>query len=118
MHTNQRIGCRFCIMYLFILIVDGNWGEWSNFEMCTVSCGGGSQIRRRVCDDPPAQFGGRHCLLSGSETERATEETDTQLCGGISCPGKEIQLLTYIFQDFRSKIYLWTKISCCLKYRE
>ncbi|CAL4112653.1 unnamed protein product, partial [Meganyctiphanes norvegica] len=47
-------------------LIDGNWGGWGSWSSCSVSCGGGVQQRRRVCDDPPPANDGRYC--PGSDT--------------------------------------------------
>ena len=40
---------------------DGGWGLWSDWGECDVPCGEGSYTRYRVCDNPPAMYGGRQC---------------------------------------------------------
>lgn len=44
---------------------DGGWSEWSDWE-CSVSCGGGHGIRKRVCNNPAPNLFGKAC--SGSNT--------------------------------------------------
>ncbi|XP_071320758.1 properdin-like [Trachinotus anak] len=41
--------------------VDGNWGEWSPFGPCSVSCGEGLQLSIRNCNRPASKYGGRFC---------------------------------------------------------
>ncbi|XP_052715472.1 deleted in malignant brain tumors 1 protein-like [Crassostrea angulata] len=57
--------------------VDGNWGHWSSWLDCSVTCGTGNQIRRRFCSNPRPENGGRHCQGSS---------TDTLTCNLGSCP--------------------------------
>ncbi|XP_055957003.1 coadhesin-like [Patella vulgata] len=57
--------------------VDGNWGSWSTFGSCTVTCGGGTQTRTRVCDSPVPANGGNTCPGS---------TTDNQACNSVACP--------------------------------
>jgi len=41
--------------------VDGNWGSWSEFSECSVTCGGGTKVRSHECDNPPPAYGGEPC---------------------------------------------------------
>lgn len=58
--------------------VNGNWGSWSDFTSCSVSCGGGTQARIRSCDDPVPESGGIYCMGSSTESESCNDE---------KCPG-------------------------------
>nr|DBA18217.1 TPA: hypothetical protein GDO54_016492 [Pyxicephalus adspersus] len=40
---------------------DGNWGPWEAWSKCSVSCGGGQQIRTRTCKHPLLSNNGRTC---------------------------------------------------------
>ena len=61
-----------------MLIVDGDWGGWSNYGKCTKTCGSGKQTRTRSCDNPPRDHGGNDCTGSNDE-ERS--------CNTNACPG-------------------------------
>lgn len=64
--------------------VNGNWGPWSLWDTCTVTCGGGVQTRKRICNDPPPKHGGKECV---------GDSKATQLCNKQDCPiGKQIDL--------------------------
>lgn len=56
--------------------IDGHWGQWSGFGLCTQTCGRGHMTRTRECDNP-APRGGMHC--SGQSEE-------TRLCERRKCP--------------------------------
>ncbi|XP_013383271.1 uncharacterized protein LOC106153735 isoform X14 [Lingula anatina] len=99
---------------------DGNWGSWTPWSSCSVTCGGGTQTRSRQCDNPAPSNGGNTCFGSGSESQQCNTQgcpvtgnwgswsswascpvscgggtqTKTRLCdnpapsnGGSSCPG-------------------------------
>lgn len=61
----------FIIMYSFDTIgpppkIHGNWGDWRNEGPCSHTCGGGSQLLHRDCNNPPPQHGGNACSGSNS----------------------------------------------------
>jgi len=56
--------------------VDGSWGAWSIWGVCSASCGGGVEVRRRKCDNPPPSNGGSTCQ---------GEDEDSRKCGEIKC---------------------------------
>ena len=68
----------------------GSWGEWGEWNDCTVTCGGGSQERTRVCDNPQPSHGGDHCNVDGSLG------IHTKLCNKSPCSG-------YIYQTKYNK---------------
>ncbi len=65
-------------LFFFIVTVNGNWGSWSGFSSCTLRCGGGTQKRTRLCNDPAPSNGGEICR--GSSTE--SQECNTNKCSG------------------------------------
>lgn len=84
----QCLGLTLTIIFFFSSTVSGNWGQWSPVNPCSRSCGTGSQLRRRVCDDPAPANGGEKCLLSERRGQRGTEEDDVYICNAHKCPGK------------------------------
>uniref|UniRef100_A0A7M4G3I1 Thrombospondin 1 n=1 Tax=Crocodylus porosus TaxID=8502 RepID=A0A7M4G3I1_CROPO len=42
--------------------INGNWGPWSPWDACTVTCGGGLQKHSRLCNNPEPQYGGKDCV--------------------------------------------------------
>ncbi|XP_065187399.1 SCO-spondin-like isoform X2 [Sycon ciliatum] len=57
--------------------IDGVFGSWSDWSVCSRTCGGGMQARSRLCDSPPPLFGGKEC--TGENFER-------QDCNQQPCP--------------------------------
>lgn len=57
----------------------GVWGSWGPWEDCSVSCGGGEQLRSRRCARPPCPGPARQ-----SRTCR------TQVCRGEPRPGSAL----------------------------
>ncbi|VDI26618.1 Hypothetical predicted protein, partial [Mytilus galloprovincialis] len=55
--------------------IDGVWTNWTSWDTCNVTCGGGIHWRYRSCDGP--FFGGANC---SGPTE------DSQTCNGHPCP--------------------------------
>ncbi|XP_037549289.1 A disintegrin and metalloproteinase with thrombospondin motifs 17 [Nematolebias whitei] len=56
---------------------DGDWSSWSQWSMCSRTCGTGVQFRQRKCDNPPPGPDGRHCPESSVEHKA---------CEGHPCP--------------------------------
>ena len=68
-------------MKSFVIIqVAGNWGDWTEWEKCTVSCGGGDQRRTRLCNSPAPKYGGDDCTVDGSSA------SESQTCNENECP--------------------------------
>uniref|UniRef100_A0A4W6FVZ2 Thrombospondin 1 n=1 Tax=Lates calcarifer TaxID=8187 RepID=A0A4W6FVZ2_LATCA len=57
--------------------INGNWGPWSPWDTCSLTCGGGRQTRKRLCNDPAPNYGGKDCV---------GEAKDIQLCNKKPCP--------------------------------
>merc|ERR1712168_1381343 len=41
--------------------VNGNWGKWTPWSGCSKSCGRGTKVKSRVCNNPSPAFGGIGC---------------------------------------------------------
>lgn len=70
-------------------LVNGNWGEWSDYDTCPVTCGGGRHGRIRLCNSPSSAHGGVDCLMTGETVLRGQVEEEFKTCGDASCPGKQ-----------------------------
>lgn len=60
--------------------IDGSWGPYGLWSKCTVPCGGGFRMRRRLCDSPPPQNGGAEC--NGCSI-------DYETCNAQKCPERQ-----------------------------
>ncbi|EDO36471.1 predicted protein, partial [Nematostella vectensis] len=58
--------------------VNGVWGSWSEWSTCSVTCGGGTQLHMRVCNNPKPENGGLPC--AGAMVEQ--QSCNMQPCGG------------------------------------
>uniref|UniRef100_A0A3Q3ALP3 Hemicentin 1 n=1 Tax=Kryptolebias marmoratus TaxID=37003 RepID=A0A3Q3ALP3_KRYMA len=59
------------------LCPDGKWSSWISWGACSVSCGGGTRQRTRLCASPAPQHGGRKC--EGNDVH-------TDFCNSDPCP--------------------------------
>uniref|UniRef100_A0A674AYB2 Thrombospondin-2 n=1 Tax=Salmo trutta TaxID=8032 RepID=A0A674AYB2_SALTR len=57
--------------------IDGGWGPWSPWAICSATCGGGVKGRTRVCNSPEPQYGGKKC---------PGETNDSNACNKQDCP--------------------------------
>ncbi|XP_005107934.2 sushi, von Willebrand factor type A, EGF and pentraxin domain-containing protein 1 [Aplysia californica] len=63
--------------------VDGGvstWGSW----YCHVTCGNGTAVRHRTCDDPSPEHGGRHCSDHLVEFKECDGLSPCPVNGGVS----------------------------------
>ncbi|XP_006907796.1 hemicentin-1 isoform X1 [Pteropus alecto] len=58
--------------------VDGSWGHWHSWGLCSASCGGGEKTRKRLCDNPEPSKDGRPCPGDATQVSR---------CNVQACPG-------------------------------
>ena len=63
-----------------LLAVDGGYTNWSEWEACSVTCGGGSQKRSRTCTNPSPSGGGQTCLQ-----QNLGPAEETQACNAKDC---------------------------------
>lgn len=60
----------------------GGYGAWAAWGACDAACGGGVQVRTRVCDSPSARLGGATCVEQfGASSDVETRECNTAACG-------------------------------------
>lgn len=57
--------------------IDGGWSDYSKWSECSAAtCGGGTQTRKRSCNNPAPEFGGADCLGKAEESQKC----NTQPC--------------------------------------
>ncbi|TNN75608.1 A disintegrin and metalloproteinase with thrombospondin motifs 17 [Liparis tanakae] len=86
--------------------VDGDWGSWSQWSMCSRTCGTGVHFRQRKCDNPPPGPGGRNCQKANVEHKA---------CEYLPCPKgstsfRDLQCLSYNRHASKKKGSLLTAI--------
>lgn len=47
--------------------IDGNWGSWTSYSACPVTCGNGDRVRTRQCNNPAQSGKGLDCVGPASE---------------------------------------------------
>ena len=52
-----------------VIAVNGQWGSWTEWGSCTLSCGGGTRLRKRSCDSPSPSDNGRYCAGSDRQVD-------------------------------------------------
>ncbi|KAL3886638.1 hypothetical protein ACJMK2_026619, partial [Sinanodonta woodiana] len=63
--------------------VNGGWGTWSHWNLCSATCGGGHHFRYRPCSNPAPANAGAPCIGLNKET---------QICNNQLCAGKRQSL--------------------------
>ncbi|RDD36819.1 SCO-spondin, partial [Trichoplax sp. H2] len=58
--------------------VDGNWTRWTDWGVCSVTCGTGIRRRYRTCENPQPKNGGKIC---------GGHSVETGVCKMAECPG-------------------------------
>ncbi|XP_037039189.1 hemicentin-1-like isoform X2 [Bradysia coprophila] len=48
--------------------INGGWSRWYSWSACSATCGTGTKIRTRNCDNPSASHGGEYCEGNNSES--------------------------------------------------
>ncbi|XP_072516246.1 A disintegrin and metalloproteinase with thrombospondin motifs 7 isoform X1 [Salminus brasiliensis] len=87
--------------------VDGGWGPWSEWSVCTRTCGAGVQNAQRDCDSPTPKNGGRYCL---------GERLRYRICKHQPCPPdqpsfKSIQCSRFNNVPYKGKFYKWVHVN-------
>lgn len=62
--------------------VNGGYSMWSQWTLCSKSCGGGTRARERTCTEPPPAGNGPGCADLG-------EPQEEEKCNEDPCPDRE-----------------------------
>ena len=57
------------------LSVDGGYGTWGSWGLCSLSCGNGTRSRERLCDSPAPVGAGLPCVGDDTEYETCNPES-------------------------------------------
>ena len=68
----------------------GKWGKWSDYEACDVSCGGGKQHRKRLCNNPMPNNGGSLCQTAVGGKNLIEQQSKS--CNTKRCQGKNLYI--------------------------
>jgi len=60
--------------------IDGEWGEWEAWSVCSAKCEGGVRTRERYCDNPEPENGGAECEGEDMQEEPCNEEPCAEIC--------------------------------------
>ena len=84
------------------LTVDGGWGTWQPWGLCSKSCGWGKRVRRRICNNPTPQFGGYNCK---DNRNLSNNDFQIQCCDERVCLGDYYSgiLNYYLISNSRGK---------------
>uniref|UniRef100_A0AAQ6AQU4 Uncharacterized protein n=1 Tax=Amphiprion ocellaris TaxID=80972 RepID=A0AAQ6AQU4_AMPOC len=82
------------MIHIFCSPVDGKWSSWVSWGACSVSCGGGTRQRTRLCASPTPQHGGRQC--EGNDVH-------IDFCNSDPCPSE--LFLLFIFYSVLLLLY-------------
>ena len=86
--------------------MNGGFSDWTVWGACSKTCGTGSKVRTRECNNPAPQNGGSDC---------AGDKSETQACKVKDCEGRWIstrffRVIIYIYFDVLFMLSGFTEI--------
>ena len=85
------------------VVINGEWGEWSDFTQCSKTCGGGTTTRLRHCNNPSPKNGGKLCHGDSIQQKKCTIR---------ACCKQSIISLSFSGQTKISLIIIQHKVFC------
>ncbi|XP_030621018.1 A disintegrin and metalloproteinase with thrombospondin motifs 7 [Chanos chanos] len=87
--------------------VNGGWAPWSEWSVCTRTCGAGVQNAQRDCINPVPKFGGKYCV---------GERRRYRICNTNPCPldqptFRHIQCSQFNTMPYKGKFYKWVHVN-------
>ena len=73
----------FYISQFLFSSVNGGYSDWSSWSACTATCGGGSRMRNRKCNNPAPANEGKTCF-----DQQLGSEMESEACNIEQCEGK------------------------------
>ena len=55
---------------VLLISVNGSWSQWSSWQPCSVTCGGGNRTRTRTCSYSAPKWNRQECSGTNTSTER------------------------------------------------
>uniref|UniRef100_A0A8C6L6X3 ADAM metallopeptidase with thrombospondin type 1 motif 7 n=1 Tax=Nothobranchius furzeri TaxID=105023 RepID=A0A8C6L6X3_NOTFU len=86
--------------------VNGGWAPWSEWSVCSRTCGSGVQSAQRDCDDPVPKYRGKYCL---------GERLKYRICNIDPCPHdqptfRHAQCAHFNSLSYKGKLYKWEAV--------
>ena len=94
---------------VFLAAENGNYSQWSDWSLCSATCGVGSRTRTRSCTNPSPSPYGDDCSHLGNDTQ-------IRRCNLTSCQGGSfciVLLITNGYQSIVAKHSTSLKLECC-----
>ena len=79
------LACLHLVCFVSVSPVNGNWSQWSPWQPCSVTCGGGNRTRNRACTEPRPKWEGKDCIGMNVSSEE---------CNQHKCNGKVFSRLS------------------------
>lgn len=83
--------------------ISGEWGPWTEWSLCTRSCGGGVASSYRICNNPKPANGGRYCI--GDRIRHRM--CHTKPCQGFTESFRDFQCKKTEDRPFRGRLHNW-----------